>query len=205
VAYQGEKKLRKVRLTGLARRILRDPRPDSKERQTAVREAALTPPIYRKVWEEWGASPPSEPQMAYDLEHSFDFNPNSVASFIANYKATLHYAGLDEQDSGGDIGEDTHKEPGGDGHQQDSGSGFIPNPAGSGLGTGNYSDPGQVKMQPLTIPLRRDGTTAVLNAPNPLTKKDVANLKAWLAWYEISMMDDEEPSQDGTGSDDGKE
>ena len=42
-------------------------------------------------------------------------------------------------------------------------------------------------MQPLTIPLRPDGTTAVLNAPNPLTKKDLGNLKAWLNWYETSM------------------
>jgi hypothetical protein len=46
-------------------------------------------------------------------------------------------------------------------------------------------------MHQLTIPLRRDGTTAVLNAPNPLTKKDVANLKAWLTWYETSMLDDD--------------
>lgn len=184
VEYQGEKRLRKVRLTGLAKRILRDPRPESKEREAAVREAALTPTIYKKVWDEWGQDLPSESQMAYDLEHSYSFNPNSIAGFIANYKGTLHFAGIDEQEHGGDIGEDS---------KPSSGAGVADIPPGAGMP--GDSDPKQVKMQPLTIPLRRDGTTAILNAPNPLTKKDIANLKAWLKWYEDSMMDDEDDAQ----------
>src|SRR5690606_39686636 len=47
----GTGKDRKIKLSDLARRIIRDKREGSAERVKAIREAALSPSIYAKLWE----------------------------------------------------------------------------------------------------------------------------------------------------------
>lgn len=186
VVYEGATENRKARLTPLARKILRDPRPNSPDRTAAIKEAALSPGIFKKLNEAWGTSPRSTAQRTYELENEYDFNPNSIPGVLDTYDATMRYAGLDEGEDSGDTGEDneTDRDSENGDSDADKGANTPPDPFGSGFGGGGHSDPGKVKMDNLTIPLRRDGTTAVLRAPSPLTDADIKSLRAWLTYYE---------------------
>jgi hypothetical protein len=89
---------RRVRLTPLARNILLDKREDPTEREAAVRTAALTPLIYRKLWKHWNGNLPSDANMEFELIRRFKFNPDSVRAFIKDFRATIAYAKLAQLD-----------------------------------------------------------------------------------------------------------
>ncbi|MCH7666647.1 MAG: hypothetical protein IH936_12045 [Acidobacteria bacterium] len=78
-------------------RILLDKRPDSKERQQALLDAALAPKLFRKAWETWGANPPAVDAIVTDLRLSWDFHDErSAKKFLSLWEATKVYAGLVE-------------------------------------------------------------------------------------------------------------
>jgi hypothetical protein len=91
---------RKVKLTELARKIIRDKRPNSSERRAAIQEAALKPKIYGEVWREWETREelPNQAQMEYELEHKWSFNPSAIEGFIRDFRSTLRFANLWNED-----------------------------------------------------------------------------------------------------------
>lgn len=99
VDYIGRGDDRKVKLSDLALRIVLDKQPGSKERAAAVREAALVPPIHRELYEKYGAFLPADVVMETYLVRDRGYNEQAAQSLIEEYKATLHYAGLDKPDN----------------------------------------------------------------------------------------------------------
>jgi hypothetical protein len=91
---------RTVRLTQNALRILLDTRPDSKEREELIKQAALAPKIHRELWKKWGTKLPSDAQLRHTLlfEWPMPFNENSVGYFIREYKSTIAFAKLLDSD-----------------------------------------------------------------------------------------------------------
>lgn len=94
----GEK--RKLQLSPIAIRILLDARPDSPERADLIKRVALTPRIHKQLWEDWGASLPSDAQFRHTLIVDWEppFNEKSVDHFIKEYKDTIAFAKLTESD-----------------------------------------------------------------------------------------------------------
>jgi hypothetical protein len=61
----------------------------------ALREAALSPEIYRELYEQYKATRiPSEESLKAELIADKHFNPNSVEGFIQDFKDTLSFAGI---------------------------------------------------------------------------------------------------------------
>lgn len=85
---------REVRLSSLALAILLDGDEGSPERAEALRTAALNPRIHAELWERYGPELPSDQTLRRFLILEKNFNETAVDEFIAEYRATVAYAGL---------------------------------------------------------------------------------------------------------------
>lgn len=177
----GSAKERRVRLSDLARRIIRDKREHSPERELAIREAALSPSIYRKLWDEWAQHGrlPSQGTMEYELEHTWDFNPKAVDGFIRDFVSTVEFADLlgehDTEDAETDKGGARREAPGAtdQGHNQTDNAKQAPaNEEHHSLGSGTAAKRNRLDFP---IPLI-SGERAVLTLPVPLSEADFALL-----------------------------
>ncbi len=75
--------------------------PDSDQRKTkALQSAALAPEIYYDLYSRYIVSGmlPSEQTLKAELEAGMKFNPRAVGDFVRDFKETLIYAGLLEED-----------------------------------------------------------------------------------------------------------
>ena len=113
-AVEGES----IKLTELGNRIVNDHREYSVERDQAIKEAALSPPIYEKMWKAYKNDLPSPDSLHYTLTWEWGFNKNSVDYFVKEYKATVSFAKLDEYGKNvtgtGEIEEEGHEPDVGD-------------------------------------------------------------------------------------------
>ncbi|SAI72189.1 Uncharacterised protein [Bordetella ansorpii] len=91
---KGSGEQRRVRLTDLALRILLDERPDSSERDEAVRRAALMPKIHAELFARWPDELPSNPNLRHYLLIEKKFNENAVDDFIKELRITAEFAKL---------------------------------------------------------------------------------------------------------------
>lgn len=89
---------RKVQLTDLGLRIVMDERTVSADRDALIKKAALMPKIYSRLWDQWGASMPSEENVRHHLRVDLKFSDSTVDSFIRGYKDTISFAKLTESD-----------------------------------------------------------------------------------------------------------
>ncbi len=94
VDHDGMGETRQIKLSGLALRILLDDDPQSDERRAALREAALGPRIHAELWERYGIDLPSDQSLKRFLVLERSFNEASVDELLAEYKATMAFAGL---------------------------------------------------------------------------------------------------------------
>ncbi len=94
VDHEGMGETRQMKLSGLALRILLDDDPQSDQRRMALREAALNPGIHEELWERYGFDLPSDQSLKRFLVLERSFNEASVDELLAEYKATMAYAGL---------------------------------------------------------------------------------------------------------------
>jgi hypothetical protein len=85
---------REIKLTDRALDILLEPE-DSPKRAASIRAAATGPKIYAELLSKWnpGALPSDATITAYLLREK-DFNRNSVADFITDFKANIAFANL---------------------------------------------------------------------------------------------------------------
>ena len=81
-----------LKITDRAYRILVDD-PKSPERLGELREAALAPKWYKFCWDTWGLEMPQSMRSNLLFEHGFV--ESTVDAFLADYKKTIKYAGID--------------------------------------------------------------------------------------------------------------
>lgn len=90
-----------LRLTDRAQQILvREP--GSAERNDLLRQAALAPPLFSKLWERYGRDLPSDKSLRSWLVLELKVNENSVEDLLRSYRETLMYAGLLQGDDPGE-------------------------------------------------------------------------------------------------------
>jgi len=94
LADEGAGEQRKVKLTELARRIILDDRSNSPERDAAIREASLTPPIHRELWDQYKGILPSDENLGYELKFNKGFSDSGVQEFIRELRSTVAFAKL---------------------------------------------------------------------------------------------------------------
>jgi hypothetical protein len=68
--------------------------PDDSKRKQALKDAALSPTIYRDLVKEYPGGLPSDTTLQSELIAGRRFNPKSVNDFIVDFKATLEFAGI---------------------------------------------------------------------------------------------------------------
>lgn len=68
--------------------------PASDEYKSALRQAALRPPIYNDLWTRFGPDFPTNREMATFLVDERKFNPNVVNTLLADFRATAECADL---------------------------------------------------------------------------------------------------------------
>jgi hypothetical protein len=83
---------RTAHITTLAEDILNADNPLIREE--ALRKAALSPQAHRDIWENYGASLPSEVSLEAWLRRDKGFTPGGARELIAEYKKSIAYAGL---------------------------------------------------------------------------------------------------------------
>lgn len=93
----GKKDQRVVQLTGLAWKILTDPRIDSPERQNAIQKAATEPTIHRKILDRWPHGLPDNTTMHVWLVQEKKFNEKAVKPLLSQIRATFEFAQLDSK------------------------------------------------------------------------------------------------------------
>lgn len=70
-------------------------REDDPRRAQALKDAALSPPIYRELAEQHGSTGlPADDVLEAELKTYRDFNPNAVAGFVKDFRDSLEFAGL---------------------------------------------------------------------------------------------------------------
>ena len=162
---EGSGTKRKLQLTDEAIRIILDERPDSPERESLIKHAALNPKIHGELWKKWGLNLPSDEQFRYTLTVEWEpkFNKNAADSFIREYKDTLAFAKLTESDTVSEEVEDGAAYEGKQGGELKE-----PNPAVTKL-------PLKTHMQEFIVPLSQ-GNRATFQWPNNLSQDDVQDL-----------------------------
>jgi hypothetical protein len=90
---------RTFQISPLGLKIVADKRPDSVERQAAIKEAALRPKIHADLWRKYNGTLPPDVELQYRLENDLAFNVNSIPVFIREFRDTISYAKLGQSDS----------------------------------------------------------------------------------------------------------
>ena len=107
---QGRGATRQARLTDLAESILLDKRESSTERDAAIRNAALTPPIHADLWEQYQGNLPSDATLQFVLTKDRKFSPGGAEALIKEFRATIAFAKLEDAES---IAENEGEQAGG--------------------------------------------------------------------------------------------
>ena len=89
VEYVGRGKDRKVRLTDLALRIVLDKRPVSKEREDAIKSAALSPSIFRGLHERFAPFFPDDVVIETFLRIDKAFNEEAAKVAIRHFRESI--------------------------------------------------------------------------------------------------------------------
>jgi hypothetical protein len=91
-----------VRLTDRAVRIALDE--GSEERDRLLRTAALSPPVYSRLWERYERDLPSDESLRNHLVVEMGFNRNAVEDLLRGYKETLDFAKLRREEAPSSAG-----------------------------------------------------------------------------------------------------
>jgi hypothetical protein len=85
---------RLIELTRLGKRIVLGRHATTADYFEALRTAALNPPVFRAMWDQWGENTPSNNEVTRFLVLDMNFNPNSAEAVLSNYRQTLGFSGL---------------------------------------------------------------------------------------------------------------
>lgn len=92
IDIKGEGESKEIRISELAFNILIDERPQSEDREKLIKEAALKPAIFRKIYDAYPSGLPVEHTLDWELKTKYKFNPDSVKDFLKIFNKTLDYA-----------------------------------------------------------------------------------------------------------------
>jgi len=106
---EGSKTDRQIRLSDLALRIVM---PDSPERAESLKVAALKPAIHQELLAKYkDGLPASDGSIRWHLVSDLGFTENAAQELIAEYRATLKFAGLDPSSPPDNLGATDIQEP----------------------------------------------------------------------------------------------
>jgi hypothetical protein len=172
----GSGKDREFKISDSAWRILTDPRVDSPEKDTLIKEAALKPAIHKKLWEKHQGDFPSEDTFEVRLKHEEGFTESGAKEFIREFQSTLTFAKLQKTDSLAGHGEDKITE------QKEGAMSAIQTPETSGVSnptpmitTPTPAGPTQEFNMALS-----EGKTAYLRVPHALKRGDWEKIRKLL-------------------------
>jgi hypothetical protein len=95
--YVGVGKDRRVRLTDSAMVLAHDKDKNSRRRIAALREAALSPEIFREIYtEQGGPHLPTDESLVLELTLDRGFDKESAEKAVKHFKSTIEIAGLDQ-------------------------------------------------------------------------------------------------------------
>jgi hypothetical protein len=170
---QGAGPDRRVWLSERAKTIILHPNDGDPERIQAIRDAALSPKIYKILWEKWGPNLPSDRNMEYELIRNYDFNPTSIPDFIKDFKATIEFA---KPTQGGKLSPDDGESQR-DGHTSENGGHRNPPPPPHTRTGDTMPDIQRVDAKPLDLPIPLiGGGQATLRIPIPLSEENYKHL-----------------------------
>jgi hypothetical protein len=158
--------------------------------RTAVQAAALRPAIHKELWDRYsGEVPPDQELRRYLIRvREPNFNDNSVDDFIGEFKRTIAYAGLGQDDI---IGEESTPEPGeGDREMPPTTANPVdsrssgPLPKASGPASPEWAGP----VVKLDLPR---GNMVEIRLRKKVTPKEFESLKRIFDLSELSFVEDE--------------
>lgn len=97
VADSGSNSDRRIQVSELGKRLLRQPPPEV--RVKLLQEAALKPRLIGEYWKEWGEDRPPDEDCTWTLTDVRGFTPEAAAKFLSVFDTTIAYAGLARSDS----------------------------------------------------------------------------------------------------------
>jgi hypothetical protein len=149
-----------------------------------IKKLALKPAIYGKLYNEYKGNLPSDATLKIKLIKDYEFNPESVDDFIANFKETMAHANL--------FGKvDTE----GDASIQKNGAGEIQNPKQDVIMQTTMQTE-QTGMQSYPIPISKMKKVIISFESLPVNKNDIKAIKNWLNLFSSSLTGIEEPEID---------
>lgn len=87
---------RKIRVTDLGFRLLKDQRPGVLEK--ALKEAALKPAAMKAMWDKWGATPIPDVEVISELHIERGYTEESAKRLLEVYRDTIRYANFNASD-----------------------------------------------------------------------------------------------------------
>jgi hypothetical protein len=188
---------RTVQLTDLGLRILLDNRDPSPERDTAIKQAALSPKIHVALWKKWGTQLPSDNELRHRLIFDWKFNENSVADFVQEYKDTIAFAKLTDSDTISGAPEDkmeNEEEPDMPELQQSNQARQNPLPPSvPPSGIPKVKDPTALLTQALVVSIPRNFRVDINVRGDELRYEDLAKIKSqfnrWIEGLEEAFKD----------------
>jgi hypothetical protein len=165
---QGSGEDRKIQLSELALDILIAPSDDDPKRIAAIKRAALSPKLHRKLWEHYNGELPSDGNIGTYLVRELTFNDAQVNRFIKEFRSTIAFAQLDVSDimTPADNAMDD---------MNDDGSEFHPSPE---QPKRRLPVQAQSGFQQATFPL--NGGDALVQWPEHLSSAEFEDFQDWL-------------------------
>jgi len=99
LTYEGKGSNLKGRLTDLALRIVLDERENTKEKEDAIREAALEPEIHKELLEHYNYNLPDDNSIKYYLVMDKGFSNIGAKKFINEFRTTIEFAKVQNNDN----------------------------------------------------------------------------------------------------------
>jgi hypothetical protein len=181
---EGRGDRRRIRLSDLALRIIRDDRPNSRERLKSIQTAALTPPIHGELWSEFKSSLPSDENLKYTLKMHKGFTDLGAKEFVRQFRSTIAFAKLTESAMLTEEPEDKQGEENEDANMGSPSSIAIEEPSKLRDSSG-----GQQRAVQLPISANR---WAILQAPFPMSESAWEQMMAVLEAMKPALVKDEE-------------
>ena len=108
---------KQIKISDLGYNVIIDDRPVSVERDRFCREAALSPNLFKTLYEKFPHNIPSDEVLSHELKVRHDFNPDSVLDFIKVYRQTMTFAkvyesGIMEEENTGSVEQEPIRETG---------------------------------------------------------------------------------------------
>lgn len=111
ITDEGSRADRRIGLSALGESIILDVRPNSREREKAIREAALFPKTFRELWERFGTADVDTHTLVYELtlgrknSGKAPFSEAAADEVAKTYRETVSFANLEISEQDGPLAE----------------------------------------------------------------------------------------------------